>query len=108
MRAESDSREGAEQDRRKALVSASWRVKVPAPEPSLRRPRRKTYMRGSTVRFSLLGLGAACVLALGSAAAQAGSSAAIKNGGTLTVGLADEPDALDPTVARTFSGRIVF
>src|SRR5262249_59839711 len=65
-------------------------------------------MRGSTVRFSLLGLGAACVLALGSAAAHAGSSAAIKNGGTLTVGLADEPDALDPTVARTFAGRIAF
>jgi peptide/nickel transport system substrate-binding protein len=65
-------------------------------------------MRGSTVRLSLLGLGAACVLALGSAAAHAGSSAAIKNGGTLTVGLAEDPDALDPTVARTFVGRMVF
>ncbi len=32
-----------------------------------------------------------------------------KNGGTLTVGLtAGEPDALDPTLARTFSGREVF
>jgi peptide/nickel transport system substrate-binding protein len=65
-------------------------------------------MRGSTVRSSLLGLAAACVLALGSAAADARSSAAIKNGGTLTVGLAEDPDALDPTVARTFVGRIIF
>jgi peptide/nickel transport system substrate-binding protein len=32
-----------------------------------------------------------------------------KEGGTLTVGLtAGEPDALDPTLARTFSGREVF
>jgi peptide/nickel transport system substrate-binding protein len=65
-------------------------------------------MGGSTVRISLIGLGAACVLALGSAAAHARSSAAIKNGGTLTVGLAEDPDALDPTVARTFVGRIIF
>ena len=34
---------------------------------------------------------------------------AAKNGGTLVVGLtAGEPDALDPTLARTFSGREVF
>jgi peptide/nickel transport system substrate-binding protein len=65
-------------------------------------------MGGSTVRISLIGIAAACVLVLGSAAAHAGSSAAIKNGGTLTVGLAEDPDALDPTVARTFVGRIVF
>ena len=33
----------------------------------------------------------------------------VKNGGTLVVGLsAGEPDALDPTLARTFSGREVF
>jgi peptide/nickel transport system substrate-binding protein len=41
-------------------------------------------------------------------AAGAGGNAHAKNGGTLTVGLADEPDALDPTLARTFSGRMVF
>jgi peptide/nickel transport system substrate-binding protein len=29
-------------------------------------------------------------------------------GGALTVALAEEPDALDPTLARTFVGRIVF
>src|SRR5215831_20570661 len=33
---------------------------------------------------------------------------AVKNGGTLTIGLAEEPDALDPTLARTFVGRMVF
>ncbi|HUP10447.1 MAG TPA: ABC transporter substrate-binding protein, partial [Caldimonas sp.] len=27
---------------------------------------------------------------------------------TLRVGLAEDPDALDPTLARTFVGRIVF
>ena len=57
--------------------------------------------------------GAAVLLALVlAAAATAGSShraAAAKEGGTLTVGLtAGEPDALDPTTARTFSGREVF
>lgn len=30
------------------------------------------------------------------------------DGGELTVALAEEPDALDPTLARTFVGRIVF
>jgi peptide/nickel transport system substrate-binding protein len=43
------------------------------------------------------------------AAAQAGSRSSQKEGGTLTVGMtAGEPDALDPTLARTFSGREVF
>ncbi len=31
-----------------------------------------------------------------------------KQGGTLTVGLQEDPDQLDPTLARTFVGRIVF
>ena len=48
------------------------------------------------------------VLAI-TAAAQAGPRSAQKEGGTLTVGLTQgEPDALDPTLARTFSGREVF
>ena len=43
------------------------------------------------------------------AAAQAGPRSAQKEGGTLTVGMANgEPDALDPTLARTLSGREVF
>ena len=59
-----------------------------------------------------LGLGTACaVVALVLAvAAGAGGTATPqpKNGGTLVIGLAEEPDALDPTLARTFVGRIVF
>jgi peptide/nickel transport system substrate-binding protein len=31
-----------------------------------------------------------------------------KAGGTMTVALAEDPDQLDPTIARTFVGRIVF
>ena len=63
-------------------------------------------------RATLAGTGV-LVLALAlSASAGAGSrthGSAAKNGGTLTVGLAaGEPDALDPTLARTFSGREVF
>ena len=43
------------------------------------------------------------------AATRGGSAPAVKSGGTLVVGLtAGEPDALDPTLARTFSGREVF
>lgn len=58
-------------------------------------------------------VGAALLLALSlTAAAGAGPAkhaAGAKNGGTLTIGLtAGEPDALDPTLARTFSGREVF
>jgi peptide/nickel transport system substrate-binding protein len=31
-----------------------------------------------------------------------------KNGGTLVIGLAEDPDALDPTLSRTLVGRMVF
>jgi peptide/nickel transport system substrate-binding protein len=58
-----------------------------------------------------LGLAAtAAVLALAvTAAAGAGSkSSQIRNGGTLVIGLSEDPDALDPTLARTFVGRMVF
>jgi peptide/nickel transport system substrate-binding protein len=68
-------------------------------------------MKVSIRRFASLALVAACVAALVAAVAAARttrSSADIKNGGTLTIGLAEEPDALDPTLARTFVGRIVF
>src|SRR5262245_47658500 len=52
----------------------------------------------------------ACLAVLGASAAGAGSEATPqpKNGGTLVIGLAEDPDALDPTLARTFVGRIVF
>src|SRR5437879_1254583 len=51
-------------------------------------------MRG-TVLLGLLGL---LALAAGAASAQS----------TLRIGLAEDPDILDPTLARTFVGRIVF
>ena len=37
-----------------------------------------------------------------------GKGAPAQKGGELTVGLAEDPDQLDPTLARTFVGRIVF
>jgi peptide/nickel transport system substrate-binding protein len=58
-----------------------------------------------------LGLGAGVVvLALATAVAVGarGTSGNIRDGGTLVIGLAEDPDALDPTLARTFVGRIVF
>lgn len=36
------------------------------------------------------------------------ASGDLRNGGTLTVALADDPDQLDPTLARTLVGRTVF
>jgi peptide/nickel transport system substrate-binding protein len=68
-------------------------------------------MKVSLRRFATIALVAACVAALAAAVAAARttrSAADIRNGGTLTIGLAEEPDALDPTLARTFVGRIVF
>jgi len=58
--------------------------------------------------FLAFGLGVV-VLTLGAVSAGArGHGTTIKNGGTLTIGLAEDPDALDPTLARTFVGRMVF
>src|SRR5688572_2064450 len=67
-------------------------------------------MTGSLARGVLVVLAAAALLSIGISAAGAGSAATppIRNGGTLVVGLAEDPDALDPTLARTFVGRIVF
>ena len=70
-------------------------------------------MKGTRSRTALIGA-AFFALALGLAAAAAGASpkavgSVDKNGGTVVVGLtAGEPDVLDPTLARTFSGREVF
>jgi peptide/nickel transport system substrate-binding protein len=67
-------------------------------------------MTGSLARSALLGAAAAALLSLGVSAAGAGGAGTppLRNGGTLVVGLAEDPDALDPTTARTFVGRIVF
>ena len=50
------------------------------------------------------------LLVVGVLAGSARSAAppALKNGGTLTIALDSDPDALDPTLARTFVGRMVF
>ena len=67
-------------------------------------------MSGSFARSALSLLAAAAAMAVGVSAAGAGSEATppLRSGGTLVVGLAEDPDALDPTLARTFVGRIVF
>ncbi len=51
------------------------------------------------MKNSPLSLGAALLLALASLSVQAQ---------TLRIGLAEDPDVLDPTLARTFVGRVVF
>jgi peptide/nickel transport system substrate-binding protein len=48
------------------------------------------------------------LVATGLVASGAGASTEARTGGTLTIGLAEDPDALDPTLARTFVGRMVF
>jgi peptide/nickel transport system substrate-binding protein len=54
-------------------------------------------------------LGAIPLLVLALALVSGAAATPAKEGGTLVVGLtAGEPDALDPTLARTFSGREVF
>ncbi len=66
-------------------------------------------MTGSLVRGVCVVIAAAVLLSFGISAAGAGGAATpVRNGGTLVVGLAEDPDALDPTLARTFVGRMVF
>ena len=48
--------------------------------------------------FGFIGITAALLLSTSAAVAQS----------TLRVGLAEDPDVLDPTLARTYVGRIVF
>ena len=57
---------------------------------------------------AVAGVVAALALVVVIGAGAGAKSGQIKNGGTLVIGLAEEPDALDPTLARTFVGRIVF
>jgi peptide/nickel transport system substrate-binding protein len=66
-------------------------------------------MRRTRVRVALgLTIVGAVVLASLAASARSASPPALKNGGTLTIALDSDPDALDPTLARTFVGRMVF
>ena len=50
----------------------------------------------------------AVALAALTASARSAAPPALKNGGTLTIALESDPDALDPTLARSFVGRMVF
>lgn len=61
--------------------------------------------RGARTVGTALVLAAVVLLAVGAGASTAAES---RTGGTLTIGLAEDPDALDPTLARTFVGRMVF
>ncbi len=66
-------------------------------------------MTASRARSALLALAVGAVsLTAVAAATSASPPPALKNGGTLTIGLAEDPDALDPTLARTFVGRMIF
>ena len=71
-------------------------------------------MRSSRAPRALaLAAGVASLVFVAAAAAHTDSAArpavALKEGGTITIGMTQgEPDALDPTLARTFSGREVF
>ena len=69
-------------------------------------------MRVPGARLAQLFLAIAGILALGTAVAGARDTAAtspqIREGGTIVIGLAEDPDVLDPTLARTFVGRMVF
>jgi peptide/nickel transport system substrate-binding protein len=69
-------------------------------------------MKNDATKLLLLAVGLAALLFLGVLAGAAGAghrgAQAPTAGGTLTVGLAEDPDALDPTLARTFVGRMVF
>ena len=67
---------------------------------------RRICARGALLTGAAL---LACAFVAGAAArTRASESPSIRNGGTLTMALDADPDVLDPTLARTFVGRIVF
>jgi peptide/nickel transport system substrate-binding protein len=66
-------------------------------------------MTGFQRRVTAAGVAAVIfALAVAAAGATGGQARRAAAGGTLTVALAEDPDVLDPTLARTFVGRIVF
>src|SRR5215210_1012115 len=67
---------------------------------------RRICARGALLTGAAL---LACAFVAGAAArTNASGSSSIRNGGTLTMALDVDPDVLDPTLARTFVGRMVF
>jgi len=68
-------------------------------------------MRSISARTAVLGGAAllACALVAGAAAQTRGPAASsARSGGTLTIAFSTDPDVLDPTLARTFVGRMIF
>ncbi len=65
-------------------------------------------MRLTRLRAVTGAVAAITLLAGVSASAHTSAPPALKSGGTLTIALDADPDALDPTLARTFVGRMVF
>src|SRR5207248_5263138 len=70
---------------------------------------RNAMSRTSFPTVVVAGVAGALLAAAAATAAVGVHRSAVKEGGTLVVGLTlGEPDVLDPTLARTFSGREVF
>ena len=65
-------------------------------------------MRTTRVRAVIGAILTLALVAGVGASARSSAVPALKNGGTLTIALESDPDALDPTLARTFVGRMVF
>src|SRR3954468_9734083 len=80
-------------------------------QPALGRRGMKRFLMWTSVAIAAALIAAACG---GSSTTSTGSGGGTANngpakaGGTMTVALAEDPDLLDPTLARTFVGRIVF
>jgi peptide/nickel transport system substrate-binding protein len=68
----------------------------------------RVHARHVLVLVLVLGVIALAVGVARSAGGERAAPPGIKKGGTLNVALAEDPDRLDPTLARTFVGRIVF
>ena len=62
--------------------------------------------RGARIFGAAVALCALALVATGASAKTTREHARV--GGTLVVALGEDPDALDPTLARTFVGRMVF
>ena len=83
---------------------------MPRQTPASRLPeRQRRALRRSVVLIAVALMLTGCTSISSSSAKPAASDAkAAKAGGTLEVALSAEPDALDPTLARTLVGRTVF
>src|SRR5438045_4542722 len=65
---------------------------------------RTRRMYGAAASIALVAVAVAAL----AGSAHSAAPPALKNGGTLTIALESDPDALDPTLARTFVGRMIF